>query len=160
MKIYVLGALGALVLFGAGCGQGVALSVSAAFTDATGAVVYTGGLGGSELNAVTPPLSGAPVISAFVNGDGVDPIDLQTVAVSSLAITVPAGSVCAAKSRGCAGGSCTATVTWSALGACAFDVVAGTAEGDVDTCMYFVLTKAGSGEFDAANDKALALCAD
>lgn len=159
MKICVLGTL-VLVLVSAGCGQGVALSVSAVFTDATGTTVYTGGLGGSEVPAITPPLSGAPIISAFVNGDGADPINVETVAVSALAVTVPAGSVCTAKSQGCAGGSCTATVTWSALGACAFDVVADTADGEVATCMSFVLTKAGSGEFDAANDKALALCAE
>lgn len=143
-----------------GCGKGVALDVSASFRDATGAVVYTGGGGGNEVNAATPPLSGSALISAFVNGDGADPINIEAVAVESLTLTVPTDSVCRATSEGCRLGVCTASVTWSRLGACAFQVSASTTKGQVDQCMWFALTLAGTGEFEAASAKASNFCAE
>ncbi len=147
-------------LLAAGCSQSVALGVSAGFRDSTGAVVYTGGGGASEINAATPPLSGLVSISAFVNGDGADPIQVEGVAVNALVVTVPSGSVCTARTESCAAGVCTATTTWSALGACAFDVVADTAEGEVSQCVSFALALAGSGDYQAALDKAASLCGE
>lgn len=159
MKVYGL-FLSLLGVLGAGCSQSVALGVSASFRDATGAVVYTGGGGGGEVNAATPPLSGAPQLSAYVNGDGADPIDVESVAIAALTVTAPSGSACAAAGQGCALGVCTASVTWSTLGACAFDVVADTAEGEVTSCVSFAITVAGSGEYAAASAKATAFCAE
>lgn len=153
----LLAVLGAMT---AGCGQGVALDVSASFRDATGAVVYTGGAGGREVNAATPPLSGSASFTAFVNGDGADPINVEAVAVEALTLTVPTESACAARAEGCGLGICTASVTWSWLGACALRVVASTAKGEVAQCVSFVLTRAGDGTFDAAAAQAVTLCGE